>query len=158
MRAHLMMWVLVLCAVTSGEVQAQRYSSLEERMSAAEFRAAGLDKLSTEELATLNRWIENNGTKLFGLDRYARATRSNNLLGDRGRAEIGTRIAGTIKRIEIGDILTLENGQRWRVTSGSVHLIEPLTGAPVLIQPGFLSSWKLKVEGYNATVRVERVD
>jgi hypothetical protein len=160
MRAHgsMLLMVLLALAAAAGEVRAQAYSSLEERMSAADFRAAGLDKLSAEELATLNRWLEGNGEKLFDRGRDGRAARGDNLLGDSGRPEVGTRIAGTIERIETGDILTLENGQRWRVTSGSLRLVEPLTSAPVLIQPGFLSSWKLKVDGYNATLRVERVD
>lgn len=156
-----MRWMscLVFALTLAGAAHAGRYSSLEERMSAADFRASGLDKLSAEELAALNRWLEAHGDELFdrGEPRSFRGG-NENLLGDRNRPEIGTRIAGTVTRIEKGDVLTLENGQRWRVTSGALRLVEPLTSAPVLIQPGFLSSWKLSVEGYNAVLRVERVD
>ena len=40
-------------AFSAGMAQAQTFSSLEERMTESEFRAAGLDKLSEEELAAL---------------------------------------------------------------------------------------------------------
>src|SRR3546814_13355572 len=38
-------------------VAAQQFSSLEERMTYNEFRAAGLEKLSADELAALNAWL-----------------------------------------------------------------------------------------------------
>src|SRR5688572_10963425 len=37
------------------------FSSLEERMSHADFKAAGLDKLTPEELAALNEWLRQRG-------------------------------------------------------------------------------------------------
>src|SRR3546814_11473862 len=38
-------------------VAAQQFSSLEERMTYNEFRAAGLEKLSADELAAPNTWL-----------------------------------------------------------------------------------------------------
>ena len=48
---------LVLSAAMAGSALAQNFSSVEERMTEAEFKAAGLDKLSPEELAALNAFI-----------------------------------------------------------------------------------------------------
>ena len=48
---------LVLLAFAAGSASAQEFSSLEERMSAKEFKEAGLDKLTPEELARLNAWL-----------------------------------------------------------------------------------------------------
>src|SRR5690606_16581762 len=48
---------LVLSAFVAGSALAQSFSSVEERMTEAECKAAGLDKLSPEELAQLNAFI-----------------------------------------------------------------------------------------------------
>ena len=55
--------LLLACLFTAAAgAQAQTAApTLEERMSQAEFRAAGLDKLSPEELASLNAWIGAHG-------------------------------------------------------------------------------------------------
>ena len=45
----LLLLSFALAALFSGSVLAQSFSSLEERMTEAEFKAAGLDKLSPEE-------------------------------------------------------------------------------------------------------------
>ena len=44
-----------LAALFSGSVLAQSFSSLEERMTEAEFKAAGLDKLSPEDQALVRQ-------------------------------------------------------------------------------------------------------
>ena len=46
-------FLLLITAAAS----AAEFSSLEERMSQAQFHAAGLDKLSPEELKVLNDWV-----------------------------------------------------------------------------------------------------
>jgi len=51
--------LLSLAAFAPGETAfaAETFSTLEERMTDEEFRAAGLDRLSAEELANLNAWL-----------------------------------------------------------------------------------------------------
>jgi len=43
--------------VAASSAFAAGFSSVEERMSQSEFHAAGLDKLSPEELKTLDEWL-----------------------------------------------------------------------------------------------------
>src|SRR5690606_29717999 len=50
----------LLAASAISPAHAQSFSTLEERMSVAQFRASGLDKLSPEELAALNTWLQQN--------------------------------------------------------------------------------------------------
>ena len=60
MRRHALVISIVtslLLATFAVSIQAQQFSSLEERMSPADFKAAGLDKLSPEELARLNAFV-----------------------------------------------------------------------------------------------------
>ena len=56
---HLFVSLLACVAIAAPLAFAQQFSSVEERMSSADFKAAGLDKLSPEELAKLNAFIKN---------------------------------------------------------------------------------------------------
>src|SRR5215831_7592580 len=51
-----------LAVLLTGAAAAAEFSSLEERMSQAQFHAAGLDKLSPQELKTLNDWLRGHET------------------------------------------------------------------------------------------------
>ncbi len=52
-------FLLCIAALATGGAAsaAGDFSTLEERMTDAEFRAAGLDRLTAEELANLNDWL-----------------------------------------------------------------------------------------------------
>lgn len=49
--------VLMILATTVSVFAAEGFSTLEEQMSGKEFSAAGLDKLTPQELDSLNGWI-----------------------------------------------------------------------------------------------------
>jgi hypothetical protein len=148
-------------------VLAQQFSSVEERMSSSDFKAAGLDKLSPEELARLNEFIRNEVQARTAQAREAGAHAQDlsdaarmgfkNYNGERGK--ITSRIPGMFKGWDGATTFTLENGQVWRqVDSASqlagVHLNNPV----VHISPGVMGGiWYLQVEGYGATTKVERV-
>lgn len=151
--------ILVAALLLAGPAVAAEFSSLEERMSAADFRAAGLDKLTPEELANLNEWLRTRG--LTGARTAAAAStagfRSNTFFGTGDSAgPIRSEIRGGFSGWGPGKRLVLENGQEWEIVEGSFSIPEtPL--AKVTIEPGFLGSWLLKVDGYNASARVRRV-
>ena len=139
---------------------AAEFSSLEERMSEQEFRDAGLERLSPEELAALNQWLRTKG---------ALATKSSTddvgfksgggLLGDNGDATAieGVRIKGPFSGWDPGQVIELNNGQAWRVDDDRGFSV-PATNDPlVTIEPAMLGSWLMRVEGYNRTARVTRV-
>ncbi|MBW8367564.1 MAG: hypothetical protein K0M70_06870, partial [Arenimonas sp.] len=56
-----------------------------------------------------------------------------------------------------GDRITLVNGQVWEVTDSSARLKVSLQDPTVIVEPGILNSWYLKVEGYNTRARVKRI-
>lgn len=157
--------LLLLLCLPLISAHAQSFSSLEERMSASEFRAAGLDKLNAAELAQLNAWLEAN------LPRGGAATSSTaepevdrrglrdapNFTPD---APIVNRIDGEFKgwdgSTQRKTRFFLQNGQIWEQVDTSVfphRAVDPV----VTITPGILDSWTLRVEGSNRTVKVRRV-
>lgn len=151
---------LVVFISLSGLALAQADTPIQERMSAEQFKAAGLDKLSAEELASLNAWMQSNDKKIEAAVKTAvkseRAQQVGFLQRDE-RTEIVSHIVGQFDGWQGGTQFVLDNGQTWvQAETGSlsgVHLKNP----KVTIRPGMMSNWTLKVEGYNSTVKVRRI-
>ncbi len=144
-----------MCSV--GATQAQQFSSVEERMSAADFKRAGLDKLSEEELAALNAWLQQDSTRR-GVAVAAEDRRGMRATSTNDEGPISSRLPGEFTGFSNGTVFRLENGQVWRAvdtdsTLTSVRLQSPM----VRIKQGLLGTWRLKVEGYNTSIKVERI-
>ncbi len=151
-------WVMVLLAILAGIdiAAAAGFSSLEERMSQADFHAAGLDKLSPDELAKLNDWLRSHGSSgeatvagssahpVFYPDESARETVEAHIVG---------RFAGWHGKTQF----TLDNGQVWQQAESGSGGDVSLDGPAVRIKPMMLGSWLMNVEGCGCSVRVKRV-
>ena len=128
-------------------------------MSAAQFRAAGLDKLSPEELAALNEWLRKSasaGTVSAAPAAVAMEDRTG--LDDSSYSSgVSSRIIGKFAGWEGKTTFHLENGQVWRQVGSDKWSGVKLENPSVTIKPGFMGSWTLKVEGYNTTTKVKRV-
>jgi hypothetical protein len=148
---------LILALAASG-LHAQTFSSLEERMSEAEFRAAGLDKLSAEELANLNAWLRDRAASAAATT-PARARGDERVGlpdGPEGRSVV-SRIAGEFTGWGGSTRFELENGQVWQQDEATslrgVRADHPV----VTIEPAFLGSYRMRVDGFNQRVRVKRI-
>lgn len=134
---------------------AQSFSTLEERMTAAQFQAAGLNKLSAEELAELNAWLQQH--------HQATPTASTTTPGSTTAApftdttEFSSRIVGEFRGWSGKTTFHLENGQVWQQSGHDKWDGVRLENPSIRIRPGFMGSWVLKVEGYNTTTRVRRI-
>jgi hypothetical protein len=159
--------VRTLCALLAvlllglGSAVADEFSSLEEKMSDDEFRSAGLDKLTPEELAALNAWLR---TRVGSDIAYTRSAdqagfRSSGLFGESGGegGPITSRIMGEFDGWSRGSVLKLENGQWWEIVDSASFSVPSMMNPVVTIEPAMLGSWLLKVEGYNRSARVTRV-
>lgn len=150
--------VVLACAP---KLRAQEFSSLEERMTDAEFRAAGLDRLSPEELSSLNEWLRArlNAIPATTVSRSQEGFKPDDGLfatgGDRG--EIVSTIDGAFDGWNEGTVLKLANGQWWKITDDRSFSVPETNNPGVTISPAMLGSWLLKVEGYNRTARATRV-
>lgn len=140
---------------------AKEFSSVEEQMSSRDFKAAGLDKLSPEELAALNAWIRANQPTGGSGVAYNRVQDDMIRIGfedSEARDVITSNIIGEFKGWRGGSIFKLENGQTWQVTDASeLTGIKAMNSPKVTIQPGLFGGWRLQVDGYNSTAKVKRV-
>lgn len=146
---------LILLAAT-GVVAAQTQSpTLEERMSQAEFRATGLDKLSPEELQQLNAWLQAHGG---GQTKYVSAGGRPVFYPDMTeRTAVESRISGTFTGWRGKSVFKLDNGQEWQQAESGMFSAGSMNNPAVKIKPMLLGSWLMIVDGCGCSVRVERV-
>jgi hypothetical protein len=146
---------LALVSLLAFPALAQEFSSLEERMSAREFREAGLDKLSAEELAALNAWLQR---ELGGMaaSTPAQPVDRTGFRDSTIGVEVVSRVVGEFNGWVKGTRFTLENGQVWEVVDPD-RFTAKVPNATVRIRPGSFGSWFISVEGYNSQTRVKRI-
>ncbi|MDT8408750.1 MAG: hypothetical protein RQ741_04045 [Wenzhouxiangellaceae bacterium] len=155
--------VAALFVISSLHAQpAESFSSLEERMTGAEFRNTGLEKLSAAELAALNRWIRQRSlaesdTPVGGSESLPDRPSELPAINAMAREPFQTRIVGAFNGWTGDTEFELENGMRWRQADDTKFFIGEIENPVVTIKPSFMSSWRLSVEGYNSTVTVERI-
>lgn len=154
MRPTTSLALTLLLATASAAAQTQS-PTLEERMSQADFRAAGLDKLSPEELQRLNAWLEAHvgaqtryvspgGQPVFYPDSSARET-------------VQAHIDGVFSGWRGKTVFKLDNGQEWRQAESGSFNAGNSTNPAVRIKPMLLGSWLMYVDGCGCSVRVERI-
>lgn len=168
--------MLTLLLLASAPAWGQQAVQLQEQMGTTEFKASGLEKLSPSELHHLQQWLaEHAGNLAITMpasevksaaavsDNQAASghrswfTRKSGTAGDtKARNTVTSTIVGNFNGWDAGSILTLQNGQKWRVTDGSSLTVRKTMVDPeVTVKPGFLGSWTLKVRGYNTNAKVE---
>ena len=163
---HLMVAVLMACAAPAAFAQ----QALEQQMTAGEFRAAGLDKLSAEELANLNRWLQGQVQETTVAVEQAReegrqqarqqaeAEAVGRRAGSTPDGPINSSIVGEFNGFGRGLRYTLENGQVWEQTDATRLEGVQMSNPGVTINSGVFGTWYLRVDGYNARAKVRRVD
>ena len=148
------------------------FSSLEEQMTRQDFKASGLDKLTPQELESLNGWIRRRS--LATLDapvpvataaENAPAEADSQVADRRGfkgedeeRTPISSRIVGRFSGWDGQTVFKLENGMIWAQADKDKFYIKELENPAVVIDPGMFGSWRLSVEGQDAECRVERIE
>lgn len=140
-------------------------ANVEQQMSADEFKAAGLDKLSAQELAALNAWLQHKVVQ--------ETTKAVEVAKEEGRREVkeinrgffdfGTSeaiesvLVGEFKGFAKGRKYTLENGQVWeQIEPASLDGVRR-TNPKVSIKPGMFNNWFMRIDGYNTAAKVRRI-
>lgn len=137
-------------------LHAQQYTPLQQRMSAAEFRAAGLDRLSPEQLHALDGWLQAHP--------QPPATRVVDSSGKpvfyptpKDRQKFEAHIVGTFTGWSGQDEYLLDNGQRWKQNGSTDALCNHGTNPQVKLTPSLFGGWLMYVHGCNGDAHVERV-
>lgn len=136
--------------------------AIEKQMTPEEFKAAGLDKLSADELAHLNAWLGR--TIEVQTAKVAASTKDLIEHQNRGFFDFGSeepivsRLVGPFNGFGRGRTYTLENGQVWQQTDDAILAGIRLTNPDVKIRPGMVGNvWYLSVSHYNTRAQVKRI-
>lgn len=135
---------------------------IEQDMTPQEFRAAGLDKLTPEELAKLNTWL---GRKIDTVATEAAAQAKDKVEDEnRGFLHFGSdepivaHVVGAFRGFARNREYTLDNGQVWRQTDNAELVGARGENLEVRITPSVMgNNWYLAVKGFNTRAKVERV-
>ena len=150
---------------------------ISRQMSAGEFKAAGLDKLSADELAALDAWLARReaaatAAGVAALD-AAEAERIREQGREEGRREVKEKSRGfldfgsdePIRSTLVGDFKGFSQGKRYTLANGQVwEQIEPAvlagvkrTDPAVTIKPGLFNVWYLRLDGFSPAAKVRRI-
>jgi hypothetical protein len=141
--------IAALCPLLTAQAAT---STLEERMPGDAFHAAGLDKLSPDELKYLNDWLAMHGgsTHANGLPEF---------YPDSGeRQAIESHMAGDFRGWRGHTVFTLDNGQKWQQAESGQFSTNPISHPGVKIKPMVLGSWLMYIDGCGCNLRVKRVE
>lgn len=140
----------LLTLALSPLVAAQSALPLQERMSPEQFQAAGLNKLSAEELAALNAWLQQEEVEV-----------SRERIGLRPAPppaeSVNSRLPGEFRGWSGKTVFTLENGQVWQQVGTDQWSGVRLQNPEISIEPALMGSWRLRVKGYNSSTKVKRI-
>ncbi len=146
---------------------AEGFSSLQEQMTGKEFNAAGLEKLSPQELDELNSWIRRHSLATLAVAPSKAATTeaasSEDSRGlksddkDEDTSTITSKLVGTFSGWDGQTVFKLENGMIWAQTSKKKFHTKEIENPVVTIEHGMFGSWRLRVEGVDEECRVKRI-
>lgn len=155
-RVLLLALILVL-PLSAGALAQSQTPTLEERMSQADFNAAGLDRLSPEQLKFLNEWIHTKGVSQMGAP-MIKADGTAIFYADGGERQlIESNIVGDFNGWTGKTRVTLENGQVWEQAESGAKGGHRISSPGVRIKPMSFGSWLMYVDGCPCDMRVQRV-
>ena len=135
----------------------ESYVPIEQRLSAAQMQASGLDTLSRQQLQALNALLGSEQAVVEKRVEQNTRTRFAGLFDQQDVEPVRSPVKGEFRSWVVGKVIELENGQRWRVTEGELHLRRPLTAPMATITPGRVGGWYLQLEGQTAHAKVKRL-
>jgi hypothetical protein len=151
----LLLLLLLLALPLCSGAYAQNTDGLQQRMSSAEFKAAGLDKLSPQELQNLDGWLRTHAkvtTKIVSSSGkpvfYADSTK---------REKINAHIVGHFGGWQGSSQFTLDNGQVWKQVGSDKPECMTSDHPVAKVKPTLFGGWLMFVEGCNDNSHVERV-
>lgn len=124
-------------------------------MSAADFRATGLDKLSDAQIKALDAWFATHQQVASVCNTVAASAGASMPAAD--TYPMTARIVGDFHGWSGSTRVTLDNGQVWEQMDGATVTSGRITNPKVTIIRGALNSFYISVDGVNDTVVVKRI-
>lgn len=151
----LLLLMSVALAVPVVAFAADQYVPLQQRMSPEEFKAAGLDKLSPDELNNLDNWLSGHGkvvTKVVDQSGKPVFYPSSEKAGP-----VQAHVQGHFTGFNGQSQFTLDNGQVWQQADGTKVSCLSSDNPKVAIRRSLMGNWMMAVDGCSDNATVKRV-
>lgn len=151
----LLLLLSVALAVPLGAFAADQYVPLQQRMTPEEFKAAGLDKLSADELKNLDNWLSGHGkvvTKVVDQGGKPVFYPTSEKAGP-----IQAHVQGNFSGFNGHGQFTLDNGQVWQQADSTRFSCMSSENPKVTIRRSLMGNWMAAVDGCNDTAPLTRV-
>lgn len=149
-RALAILGICALSAIPQGG-KAPPLLDVQKLMSVSEFREAGLQKLSAEEIDALNAWLSRFAVKLYG---SASSTTDDSTTAS-APAVIETQIEGEFEGWSGDTIFKLANGQIWQQSSYAYTYHYAYRPKVLIYKTGAV--YQMKVDGVGDAIQVKRL-
>jgi hypothetical protein len=153
-RAGLIAGALLTVLACGNALAGPPYVTIEQRLSADQMHATGLDQLRPEQLSLLNQLLHEQQDNVAAESAAAERDRKQR----EATETVTSTLKGEFRGWETGTVLELANGQRWRVVGTGYYTPRRIADAKVTVEPGAFGSWFLQVEGTNASTKVKRIE
>ena len=130
-------------------------SSLRQQMTPNDFRAAGLDKLSPQELSHLDAWLAGHARPATRM--VTRSGAPAFYSDKQKRRAIDAHLVGHFSGWNGRNLMTLDNGQQWKQVGSDTVTCSASDNAEVRVKPSLFGNWLMFVDGCNGNVHVKRV-
>lgn len=151
--------LLSLCGAPIHAQQAP--TSLQQRMTPAEFSQTGLDKLTPQELKNLDRWLnthDTNTSKKVVTKVIDSSGKPVFYPHGKKRQRIDTRIVGHLDGWSRHSEFIMANGQHWESIDPNPHSCRPMDNPEVKIKPSLFGTWLMYVPSCYTNVHVKRLN
>jgi len=140
------------------EAEIRSGKSVQEMMTPDEFKAAGLDKLSEDELQHLDAWLQGyrqttekkvseQAEKKAG-EEIKKATEQANVRAAQGKFEpLVSRVDGPFQGLKGRTLIKLENGTVWKQANADDRYRTTVTDHPAAVVLHSAFGYKMRIEG-----------
>jgi hypothetical protein len=145
---HLTLSLLLILGSVAGVCVAQENSgaSIQQMMTPEEFKAAGLDKLSSEELQKLDAWLQ--GYRQTTEKKASEIAEKKASSTARTKLDmLVSRVDGSFEGLKGRTVIKLEDGTAWRQANAEDRFRPTVTDHPGAAVSHTVFGYKMRIEG-----------
>ena len=137
---------MLACVAPAGAAQPETSGSIKEVMSPEEFKAAGLNKLSAEELQKLDAWLQGY-RQVTEQAAEKKATAKASAESHAKMDLLVSRVDGTFQGLTGRTIIRLEDGTVWKQANADDRFRGRVTDHPGAAVIHGVFGYKMRIEG-----------
>lgn len=146
---HLALSLLLILGSVAGVCVAQENSgaSIQQMMTPEEFKAAGLDKLSSEELQKLDAWLQGYRQTTEKKASEVAEKKAGERTAKTKLDMLVSRVDGSFEGLKGRTVIKLEDGTAWKQANAEDRFRPSVTDHPGAVVSHTVFGYKMRIEG-----------